>query len=320
MTEHWKVVLTEHLDAEPAAWLGERTHLVRQSHEDADGLRRELADARGLVVRTYTQVDADLLAAAPGLRVVGRAGVGLDNIDLDACRAAGVSVVYTPDANTQAVLEYLWALIADAVRPRCYIDGPIEADEFHRLRQVCVGRQLDTMTLGILGMGRIGRRVAAVARAIGMKVIANDLLSPQQLDLPQTLDVRLVDKPTLWAASDLLTIHVDGRPANRGMIDAAVLGRLKPACVLINAARGMLIDNAALAAWADRVAEAGGAAWLDVHEPEPPADDYLLYGKANVKLLPHLASRTPEAMANMSWVVRDVVAVLQGRPPRWPAT
>jgi D-3-phosphoglycerate dehydrogenase len=206
-----------------------------------------------------------------------------------------------------------------------------------------VGTQLETLTLGVLGMGRIGRRVARVADAMGLRVLANDLLTPAELGLEEGHggweDVRddgerrgpresgrlpdplatFVDKSTLYAESDILTIHVDGRPENRGMIDTAMLDQIKPTCLLINAARGMLVDNAALASWAERCEASGGAAVLDVHDPEPPDADYPLLGRSNVKLLPHLASRTPQAMANMSWVVRDVVAVLGGRAPKHPA-
>jgi len=314
-----KVVLTEHLDDECVDWLAGRVNLVRQSHEEPEALRAELADAAGLVVRTYTQVNADLLADAPNLKVVARAGVGLDNIALPDCTAAGVRVVYTPDANTQAVVEYLWGLILDVVRPRAYLAGYVTPPKFHELRQIHVGKQLSTMTLGILGMGRIGRRVAQCARAIGMRVLYNDLLTRRELNLPDTDTSEFVDKHTLCEQSDILTIHVDGRQENKHLIDANALARLKPSCLLINAARGMLIDNNALAAWADAVRDSGGVAVLDVHDPEPPDDAYPLFGHANVKLLPHLASRTPEAMANMSWVVKDVVRVLNGEPPRYPA-
>ena len=319
MSKSLKVVLTEHLDEACATWLAGRVALVRQSHVDPGALRRELADADGLVVRTYTQVDKALLSNAPRLKVVGRAGVGLDNVTLDDCTAAGVRVVYTPDANTQAVVEYVWALILDVVRPRCYLDGYVAPPRFHELRQVHVGRQLDTMVLGILGMGRIGRRVAQCARAIGMRVLYNDLLTRRELNLPDDETAEFVDKQTLYEQSDILTIHVDGRRTNHHLIDGEALGRLKPGCLLVNAARGMLIDNAALARWAGRSAGAGGVAVLDVHDPEPPDDAYPLFGLANVKLLPHLASRTPEAMSNMSWVVRDVVRVLEGQPPKYPA-
>lgn len=317
-TEH-KVVLTEHLSDEAAKWLAQHVRLVRCPHEDAAGLKRELADADGLIVRTYTQVNDALLDLAPKLKVAARAGVGLDNIDLDACRRRDVTVIYTPDANTQAVVEYVWALIFDALRPRVDFTGPIEPSVFHDYRARCVGRQLNTMALGIVGFGRIGRRVAQVAHAIGIRVLYHDLLTRRELDLPPDQPGEFVDPATLYAESDIVTLHVDGRPSNRRMIDAAVLDQLRPTCTLINTARGILIDAPALAAWASKVIEKGGRAILDVHDPEPPPADYALYGLPNVRLLPHLASRTHEAMLNMSWVVRDVVRVLRGEPARYPA-
>lgn len=314
-----KVVLTEHLDDEALRWLDARTTLVRQSHEQPAALRKAVKDAEGLVVRTYTVVDAKLLRGAPKLKVVGRAGVGLDNIDLPACAKRGVTVVYTPDANTQAVVEYVTGLMLDAVRPRpamaCYVPPP----RFHELRVTHIGRQLDGMVLGVLGMGRIGRRVAQVAHAIGMRVLYNDLLTRRQLRLGDDDPSEFVDKATLYREADVLTIHVDGRPENRQLLDAEALAMLKRTCVFINAARGMLIDNDALAAWAKANAKHGAAAYLDVHDPEPPPDDYPLLGIDNVKLFPHLASRTPQAMANMSWVVRDVVRVLEGKKAKYPA-
>jgi phosphoglycerate dehydrogenase-like enzyme len=321
---HKKVVLSEHLNDGAAAWLAERVELVRQPHEDAEALRHELAAAEGLIVRTYTIVDDALLDAAPALRVVARAGVGLDNIDLDACRRRGVRVVHTPDANTQAVLEYVWALIFDALRPRLSLNEPISPEDFHRHRRENVGQQAGDWTLGVLGMGRIGRRVAEVGRAFGLRVQGHDLLSPAELGLdPGSAaggsGVEFVEPGRLWAESDLLTIHVDGRPENRHLIDAGVLEQLKPTCLLLNTSRGMVIDPAALAGWAERVVGQGSGAVLDVHDPEPPPADYPLWGLSNVRLLPHLASRTDRAMRNMSWVVRDVVRVLQGEEPEGEA-
>lgn len=313
------VVLTEHLDDAPAAWLAERARLVRQPYEDAAALAQALRDADGLVVRTYTKVDANLLKHAPQLKVVGRAGVGLENIDLGACGKRGVRVVYTPDANTQAVVEYVWALIFDALRPREELVQYVAPPTFHAMRQRNAGPQVNELVLGVLGMGRIGRRVAEVAHALGTRVIYNDLLKREALKLPDHEPSQFVDKATLWRESDVLTLHVDGRKENHRIINADVFKQLKPTCTLINTARGNLMDNAALLDWAGRVAEKGGRAVLDVHHPEPPPDDYPLFGLPNVRLLPHLASRTTTAMANMSWVVRDVVRVLQGQEPQWPA-
>ncbi|MBI1374002.1 MAG: hydroxyacid dehydrogenase [Phycisphaera sp.] len=314
-----KVILTEHLDDECADWIAERVNLVRQSHDDFAALKKQLATAEGLIVRTYTQVNDALLDAAPKLKVVGRAGVGLDNIDLPACEKRGVRVVYTPDANTQAVVEYIWALIADAKRPRVYLDGYVAPPKFHELRATHVGRQLNEQVLGILGMGRIGRRVAEVARAMGVRVIYNDVRTRAELALPDDDTSEFVDTGTLWRDSDILTVHVDGRPSNRGFIDAKKLGQLKKSVLLLNTSRGFVIDPQALAKWSHDVVEHGGMAVLDVHEPEPMPDDYPLFGLPNVKLLPHLASRTHQAMRNMSWVVQDVLRVLEGDEPMWPA-
>jgi phosphoglycerate dehydrogenase-like enzyme len=127
-----------------------------------------------------------------------------------------------------------------------------------------------------------------------------------------------VDHATLLGDSDVVTVHVDGRPENRGMLNARLLGYLRPDAMLLNAARGMLVAAEDLAAWAREHPQAHLV--LDVHEPEPPGPDYPLAGLPNVRLLPHLASRTGEALENMSWVVRDVVRVLQGEPPHDPAT
>jgi phosphoglycerate dehydrogenase-like enzyme len=315
-----KAVLTEHLDDEAAAWLAERTRLVRVAVDDRPALARELADADALVIRTYTIVDETLLAEAPSLRVVGRAGVGLDNVDLAACRRRGVRVVYTPDANTEAVVEYVFALLLDHFRPRRALETRASAAEFHRRRSEDVGRGLTGLTLGIVGMGRIGRRVARVAHGLAMNVLATDVLSPEELALPADQPGELVPASRLWSESDVITLHADGRRENRGLVGAEVLGRLKPSCVLVNTARGMLVDAAALSEWARRVAAGGGAAILDVHEPEPPPEDYPLWAIPNVRLLPHLASRTERALRNMSWVVRDVVRVLEGGDPEHAAT
>lgn len=311
------VVITEHLDEACVAWLAERTHVVRTAPGAAPD-PAALAAAAGLVVRTYTRVDADFLARTPDLRVVGRAGVGLDNIDVEACARRDIAVVYTPDANTQAVVEYILGLMLDALRPRVSItaDG---LDHFLAMRREHVGLQLDGLTLGILGFGRIGRRLGRVADAIGMKLLVNDLLPEAEVREGVTFDFAYVDKPVLYRDSDVLSIHVDGRPANRHLIDAGALARLKSTCLLINAARGMLIDHAALRDWALGAADQGGRAVLDVHDPEPIPPSHPLLDLPNVRLLPHLASRTPTAMRNMSWVVRDVVAVLEGRAPAYPA-
>lgn len=314
-----RVIITERLDPVCADWLSQYAEVTWCAHDNEAELSKLLPDAAAIVIRTYTQVDAALLDRAPKLKVVGRAGVGLDNVDIEACRRRGVAVVYTPDANTQAVVEYVFALMLDALRPREALPPRAAAATFLGMRDALVGVQLDQLTLGILGFGRVGKRAGQVARAIGMKLLVNDLLPESQLRAAVDYDFDFADKPALFAGCDVLSVHVDARPENRGLIDDAALAQLKPSCLLINTSRGMVIDAAALAAWAKRVEQQGGRAVLDVHEPEPPPADYALYDVPNVRLLPHLASRTGPALENMSWVVRDVAAVLEGRAPRWPA-
>jgi phosphoglycerate dehydrogenase-like enzyme len=307
------------LDDRCAQWLAERAHLVRRA-QDEPGFEQALEQARGLIVRTYTQVDQRLLEAAPRLKVVGRSGVGLDNIDLPACRERGVRVVYTPEANTQAVVEYVTGLILDAIRPRDSLGAPVESSVFHGLRKTQVGRQASELTLGILGFGRIGKRLARAAVGLGMAPpLVHDLLPEAELRAATDVPFSFVDRATLLSRSDILSLHVDGRPENRAIIDATALAQLRPSCLLINAARGMLVDAHALAQWARRVEPAGGAAALDVHAPEPPGPDYPLWGLPNVRLLPHLAARTHTALQNMSWVVRDVYRVLIDQAPEFPA-
>lgn len=296
-------------------WLEDHVHVVWSDHKHHDGLLGQLAHVQGLIVRSYTRVDHRLLEQAPNLKVIGRAGVGLDHIDLQACKQHGVQVVYTPDANTQAVVEFVLGLILDHLRPRPTLDGYTSPSSFHALRRQHVGVQIGNLTLGVLGFGRIGQRLGTVACAMGMTVLANDLLPPAILHQAADAPYHIVDKPELYRRSDILSIHVDGRDGNRHLINAQALAQLKPSCLLINTSRGMVVDSDALSRWANTVANAGGGAVIDVHDPEPPPQAYPLYGLANVRLLPHLASRTGQAMENMSWVVRDVVAVLEGRAP-----
>jgi phosphoglycerate dehydrogenase-like enzyme len=312
--QHPLVILTETLDADPAAWLAERAALEHATTES----RRfdELApNCEGLLVRTYTRVDEPLLRRLPQLRVIGRAGVGLDQIDVSACRARGVEVVHTPDANTQAVVEYVVCLLADALRPRLVLPGAISVERWHELRrEVAATRQMNECTLGILGTGRIGRRVAEVAAAIGFRVLRNDLRTDPSLS---TLPGESADPETLFAESDVVTIHIDGRTSNRGFVDARLLTLLKPDAVLLNTSRGMVVDTSSLV---DHLAaHPASQALLDVHEPEPIPGDHPLLALPNAHLMPHLASRTRTATLNMSWVVRDVWRVLCGESPEHPA-
>lgn len=310
----WTVVQSEHLADGPAAWLAEHCRLVACRY-DEPGFDDALRDADGLVVRTYTIVDEDLLDRAPRLRVVGRAGVALENIDVAACRARGIEVVHAPGSNTQAVVEYVLCLLVDALRPRTTVDQPVDAATWNTLRaEVFAERQLNELTLGILGLGRIGRRVAEVARAIGMNVIYHDIAEIAEADRGGATPV---DCNTLFRESDVISVHIDSRPTNRLFVDRSLLELMRSNVVLLNTSRGFIIDADALGGFLRDNPDA--RAMIDVHEPEPFGDAYPLLGLDNATLLPHLAGRTRTALENMSWVVRDVVNVLEGRAPQHPA-
>ncbi|MGD1276570.1 MAG: NAD(P)-dependent oxidoreductase [Tepidisphaeraceae bacterium] len=309
------VIVTEGSDPRPLQWLRERARVVEMPTAHPQ-FGQQLAEARGLVVRTYTKVNAALLQEAPQLKVVGRGGVGLENIDVAECRRRGVQVVYTPDANTLAVGDFVFGYLLQLLRPWAFFrDKVYEPKEFKRIRDTLRGRQLNELTLGVLGMGRVGRRVGHIAaNGFDMPVIYNDLLDVAALlDFPATA----VDKPTLYRQADILTIHVDMRPGNENLVGREQIVMLKESAVLINASRGEVLDVAALAE-ALRSKKLHGAA-LDVYAPEPPGPDFPLLGLPNVLLSPHMAARTTTALENMSWVVRDVMEVLEGRKPKYAA-
>ena len=316
MPQRPTVLVSEGSDPAPLEWLKERADVLEIPFSDPR-FESHLPNVDGLVIRTYTRVSDALLDKASRLRVVGRGGVGLENIDLDACRRRGVRVVYTPSANTNAVGDYVFGVLLRLVRDWVFLDRTNLPDmrQFKRVRDQIRGRQLDELTLGILGMGRVGRRVARIAAmGFGMRVIYNDLLDVAPLlDFPATP----VDKPTLYRESDVLSIHVDMRPGNANLVGREQLALMKSGAILINASRGEVLDAHGLAdALRDkRVA----AAALDVYHPEPPPANFPLLGMPSVLLTPHLASRTWTATSNMSWVVRDVMAVLEGREPQYPA-
>lgn len=309
----FRIIQTEELSPDAVHWLAERAEIIRcPSTDPAFGAHLSVADA--LVIRTYTTIDESLLQQAPRLKVIGRAGVGVDNVDLHACHNHGVTVVHTPDANTQAVIEYVFECMLLVLHPIGPVDGAWTLKHWKAQRNAfAVSRQLDEVTLGIYGFGRIGQRIAQVASAFGMKVIYHDLV---EIEEDARSGATPVDRETLLRSSDVLTMHVDGRPSNRHLIDADALSLVRSNVLLINAARGFIIDAHALATFLTRNPSA--RAFLDVHDPEPiPADHPLLaMSPDRAYLTPHIAGRSLSGMNRMSDVVKDVWAVLNDESPR----
>jgi len=232
-----------------------------------------------------------------------------------ACKARGVEVVHAPEANTLAVVDYVTRMLVEMNRRFWPLDGYVPAKEFHEIRKQTFGRFLADLTLGIIGLGRIGSRVGRIAKAMGMRVLGNALLPPEQLLVDDPLE--WVSKDELFAQCDIITIHVPLTEETTKFINAVALAKCKDGVQFINAARGPCVDYDALGA-ALRNGKVNFAV-VDCHDPEPMPEDYPLFGLQNVILTPHVAACVPKAKENMSMVVTDIIAVLQGKEPQFPA-
>ncbi|MBI4717296.1 MAG: hypothetical protein HY763_05790 [Planctomycetes bacterium] len=277
---------------------------------DEATLKEAVRDCDALLIRTYAKVTAGALAGARRLKVIGRGGVGLENIDLEAARAAGVAVVYTPAAGTEAVADLTVGLMIGLIRGIRGADEAVRGGRFLEARSAAPRQELGELTLGVIGMGRIGRAVARRCRhGFGMTVLYNDLVAPGWLDFAATP----VSKDELYASADIVSLHVPLTDLTRGMISGEVLDRFRPGAMLINTARGAVVDGCALAERlrGGRISGAG----LDVFDPEPITADHPLMSAPNTIFTPHVGARTVRALAAMNEVAEDVVRVLQGREP-----
>jgi (S)-sulfolactate dehydrogenase len=274
-------------------------------------LKAALAGARALIVRNRTQVTADVLAAGPQLEAVGRLGVGLDNIDMEACKARGIAVFPATGANDQAVAEYVIAAVLILLRGAYHAKHGMLAGSWPR--QQLMGREVAGKTLGLVGFGGIARQVAARARPLGMKIAAVDPFVAAA-DPAWTGVARHESLESLLPAVDALSLHVPLTDGTRGLIDAAALRRLRPDAVVINTARGGVVDEAALAA-AIKAGKLGGAA-LDVFEDEPLTKEAaaIFKGVDNLLLTPHIAGVTQEANVRVSALTaQQVRKALEGK-------
>lgn len=279
-------------------------------------LRARLSGHRALMVRNQTQVDAELIAAAPTLEVIGRAGVGTDNIDLDAARAAGVTVVYTPEQNAISVAELVMGLMLSLARHIPAATGSTRSGEWDRHR--FMGVELYCKTLGIVGLGRIGHRLGIRARAFGMDIVAYDPFVRPDGVVASELRAPILEFHELLATSDFISCHMPLTPETAHMFDDRAFAATRPTAYFVNAARGGVVDEDALAR-ALATGQLAGAA-LDVRETEPPGRSPL-EDMDNVILTPHIAALTTEAQARVvASLCRDVAAVLRGETPAHAAT
>ncbi len=248
-----------------------------------------LAEADALLVRSAVQVDKSVLAQAPKLRVIGRAGVGVDNVDLDAATEAGVLVMNTPGGNAISVAEHTLALMLAMARHIPRADASTRGGKWEKKK--FLGNELRGKTLGIVGLGSIGREVVKRACAFEMRILAHDPYVTSKL--AEDLGVELVDLPNLYGQSDYVTLHVAATPETVGMLSREAFQQMKPGVRIVNCARGELVDEAALEEALASGVIAGAA--LDVYATEPPPAGYPIFTADGVVATPHIGGSTEEA-------------------------
>jgi len=293
-----KIVIADKISSLGAQLLTDAGWQVSQPA--AADLKRELADADALIVRSATRVTEELLQQAPRLRAVGRAGVGVDNIDMEAATRRGVLVMNTPGGNAPSVAEHTLALMLAMARSVPQLNAAMHAGRWEKAGSA--GAELRGKTLGLVGLGRVGAEVAQRARALGMRVIAHDpYLSPERA---KDLGVELVDLATVLAQSDYVSLHTALSPATERMLNAKTLAQMKRGARLVNAARGELIDETALLE-ALKSGHLAGAA-LDVFTVEPPGNSPLM-ALPNLIATPHVAGSTAEAQEEVGVLIAQQI-------------
>ena len=307
-----KVLVTESLAQAGIDILKETCEVETHLKLSADELFQLIGDYDGLIVRSGTEVTEQVLLAGKRLKVVGRAGTGVDNIDLEAATRRGVVVVNAPTSNTIAVAEHTMALMWSVARHIPQADYGMHDGRWEK--KALVGTELRHKVLGLVGFGRVGKAVAARARAFEMRVIAYDPFV--SIERASRLSVEMVGLEVLLAQADYVSLHAPSTERTRRMISTRAFGLMKPSAYLINCARGDLVSEQALVEALTNRRIAGAAIDVFVHEP---CVNPLLCGCANLILTPHLGASTEEAQIGAAQqVARQVVDVIEGKPPRYP--
>jgi D-3-phosphoglycerate dehydrogenase len=306
-----KVLVSDNIAKEGVEILEKAAHVDVKIGLPKEELISIIGDYDALAVRSETKVTADILAAAKNLKIIGRAGVGVDNIDVPKATEQGILVVNSPDGNTIAAAELTVAMLLALSRNIPQADQSLRAGEWKRSK--FTGVEVYKKTIGVIGLGKIGRGVAHRLQSFEAHVLAYDpFLTTEQAD---RLGIKLVDLDTLYREADYITLHVPKTKETAGMIGERELHQMKPGVRIVNVARGGLIDETALAN-ALKSGRVAGAA-IDVFSSEPPAPDNPLIGLPNVVHTPHLGASTEEAQVNVAIdIAEQIVDVLHGRPAR----
>jgi D-3-phosphoglycerate dehydrogenase len=307
----WTVLITDGLQDSAIAILEKAAKVQNKPDISADDLLKTVPSADAVIVRGRTKVTADVLAAAPNLKVVGRAGVGVDNIDLAAAKAKNVVVVNAPTSTSVAVAEHTFALLLSLARQVPTADAGLRRGEW--LKKKLEGFELYGKTLGIIGMGRIGGLVAARAAGFGMTCLGYDPQVPA--DEIAKRGAQPVELKSLLNRADILTLHVPLTAETRGLINAERIAMMKRGARIVCTARGNVIDEAALLAALESGQIAGAA--LDVFAQEPVVDSPLVK-HPKVVCTPHVAAQTAEAQERAARdIAEEILIVLRGEKPRW---
>lgn len=307
----WKILLTDGLEENGQTILRAAAQVENREGIPAEELQTILGEYDALIVRGRTKVTRSLLESAARLKVVGRSGVGVDNIDLTAAREFGIAVVNAPVSTSLAVAELAVGMLLALARRIPYADRTIKAGVW--AKKELSGIELNGKILGVIGVGNIGAAVAVRAGALGMDVIGYDPLLPAE-EIARR-GARPVGIDDLYASADFITIHIPLTAGSRGWINAAVLAQMKPGVQIVCTARGGIIDEEALLAALNSGHVAGAA--LDVFSQEPPGLTDLV-SHPNVIATPHIGAQTAEAQARAAVdIACEVLAVLRGESLRW---
>jgi len=307
----WKILLTDGLEANGQEILSAAAQVDNRSGISAQELLKCAAGYDAMIVRGRTKVTAEVFQAATNLKVVGRAGVGIDNIDLAAANAQDVRVVNSPLATTLAVAEHTLAMMLALARSIPQADSQMKIGQW--AKKQLMGVELNGRVLGVIGMGNIGSAVAERAAALGMKIVGYDpLLSQDEIRMRGAVPAGLLE---LYAQADFITLHVPLTPETRNMISGQAFAQMKRGVRLICTARGGVIDEIALHGALETGQVAGAA--LDVFASEPPGLTALV-SHPNLIATPHIASQTKEAQIRAAEdIAIEVLAALRGEALRW---
>ena len=284
------------------------------SDTDEETLIREMADIDGAILRAKGRLSRRVMEHAPRLKVAGRHGVGVDNVDIGAATEHGIQIVNTPNAVIEGVAEHAVGLMLALSKRLLYADRELRKGRFEARYEIC-GREMLGRSLGVVGFGNIGRRVAEICnRAFSMPISYYDVVSAPEME--KALGAKRVSLEELLSSNQYITVHVPLFPETRGLIGAKQFAMMRPDTLFFNTSRGPVVVESALyeALKSGQIAGAG----IDVFEQEPTPVGNPLLGLDNIIATPHMATATEEALEKMALVTEDVVGVLQGRKPRYP--